>query len=246
MEANRRRGEASKENIYDHALEGPALRREAVAADPAFTLVAVASLGLGIGANTAIFQLLDTVGLRTLPVQNPQQLATVKIANRDRVSGAFSSEHPDITNPQWEQIREHQQAFSGIAAWSNETFNLARGGQVRNAQGIWVSGDFFNVLGVPPVLGRVFTAADDRRGCGSPRVVISYSFWQREFGGQASALGKTLTLNGYPFAVIGVTREGFNGIEVARVSTSPCRFAQRQRSKPSTRGSTGAMAGGWL
>jgi putative ABC transport system permease protein len=184
--------------------------------NPAFTIVAVASLGLGIGANTAIFQLLNTVRLRTLPVQDPQQLATVKIANREWASGAFSSEHPDITNPQWEQIREHQQAFSGIAAWSGETFNLARGGQVRNAQGVWVSGEFFNVLGVPPVLGRVFSAADDRRGCGSPGVVISYSFWQREFGGQPSALGKTLTLNGYPFAVIGVTREGFNGIEVGK------------------------------
>jgi len=136
--------------------------------NPVFTLVATLSLALGIGANTAIFQLLDAVRLRTLPVKNPQELAEVKIADRSWGSGSFSSRHAEITNPMWELIRKQQQAFSGIFAWSNETFNLARGGQARNAEGLWVSGDAFNVLGVPPVLGRVFTAADDRRGCGSP------------------------------------------------------------------------------
>jgi predicted permease len=179
-------------------------------------LVATLSLALGIGANTAIFQLLDAVRLRTLPVRNPQELAEVKIADRNWASGGFSSRHPEITNPQWELIREQQRAFSGIAAWSNETFNLARGGQVRNAQGIWVSGDFFNVLGVPPALGRVFTAAEDRRGCGSPGVVISYSFWQREFGGGASILGRTITIEKHPFEVIGVTPSDFYGVEMGR------------------------------
>src|SRR6266404_783925 len=129
-----------------------------------FAAAAILSLALGIGANTAIFQLLDAVRLRTLPVKNPQELAEVKIADFNWGSGNFSSRHPEITNPMWELIRKQQQAFSGIFAWSNETFNLARGGQARNAEGLWVSGDSFNVLGVPPILGRVFTAADDRRG----------------------------------------------------------------------------------
>ena len=184
--------------------------------NPVFTLVATLSLALGIGANTAIFQLLDAVRLRTLPVKNPQELAEVKIADRSWGSGSFSSRHPELTNPMWELIRNQQQAFSGIFAWSSDTFNLARGGQARNAQGLWVSGDAFNVLGVPPILGRVFTAADDRRGCGSPGVVISYPFWQREFGGQASAVGSKLSLDGHPFEVIGVTPAGFFGLEVGR------------------------------
>ncbi len=184
--------------------------------NPAFTLVAALSLALGIGANTAIFQLLDAVRLRTLPVKNPQELVEVKIADRNWASGAFTSQHPEITNPQWELIRKQQEAFSGIFAWSGDTFNLAHGGQARFAQGLWVSGDFFNVLGVPPVLGRVFTPADDHRGCGSPGVVISYPFWQREFAGLASALGTKLTLDGHPFEVIGVTPPGFFGVEVGR------------------------------
>jgi putative ABC transport system permease protein len=184
--------------------------------NPVFTLVATLSLALGIGANTAIFQLLDAVRLRTLPVRNPQELAEVKIADRSWASGNFSSRHPEITNPQWELIRNQQQAFSGIFAWSSDNFNLARGGQARYAQGLWVSGEAFNVLSVPPVLGRVFTAADDRRGCGSPGVVISYPFWQREFGGQATALGSKLSLDGHPFEVIGVTPAGFFGVEVGR------------------------------
>src|SRR5262245_905521 len=173
--------------------------------NPAFTLVATLSLALGIGANTAVFQLLDAVRLRLLPVRNPQVLAEVKIADRNWALGGFSSRHPQITNPQWELIRNQQQAFSGIFAWSSDTFNLARGGQARHAQGLWVSGDAFQVLGVTPVLGRVFTAADDRRGCGSPGVVISYPFWQREFGGQATALGSKISLDSHPFEVIGVT-----------------------------------------
>jgi putative ABC transport system permease protein len=120
---------------------------------PGFTAVAVISLALGIGANTAIFQLLNAVRLRSLPVLNPNELAEVKIANTDSRSGAFSSSHPSITNPQWEYIRDHQEAFSGVFAWSEDTFNLAQGGQVRPARGLWVSGDFFKVLGVAPVLG---------------------------------------------------------------------------------------------
>jgi hypothetical protein len=161
-----------------------------------FATIAIASLTIGIGANTTIFQLLDAIRLRSLPVKNPQQLANVHIANREWSSGSFSSSYPQLTNPLWEQLRDHQQAFSGIAAWSDMGFNLARGGEAREANGLFVSGDLFNVLGVAPVLGRVFTSADDRRGCASPGAVISYTFWQKEFGGDPSAVGRSLTLEG--------------------------------------------------
>ncbi len=179
-----------------------------------FACIAIASLTIGIGANTTIFQLLDAIRLRSLPVTNPQELASVHVANREWSSGSFSGSYPQLTNPLWEQLRDHQQAFSGIAAWSDMAFNLARGGEARFANGLWVSGDFFQVLGVTPVLGRVFTAADDQRGCAAPGAVISYAFWEREFAGDPAVVGRTLTLEGHLFPVIGVTPASFFGVEV--------------------------------
>jgi putative ABC transport system permease protein len=132
---------------------------------PGFALIAILSLALGIGANTAIFQLLDTVRLRTLPVKHPEQLATVRIGNRTNPSGRTMGRYPQITNPQWDLIRGQQQGFSGIFAWSAGRLNLAHGGEVREASALWVSGDFFNVLGIKPEVGRLLSAADDRRGC---------------------------------------------------------------------------------
>jgi putative ABC transport system permease protein len=184
--------------------------------NPGFAVVAILSLALGIGANTAIFQLIDAVRLRTLPVARPQELSIVRIADRKWASGNFSSRYNQLTNAQWEQIRDHQKAFSRLAVWSAEGWDLAVGGEARYAQGIWVSGDFFNVLEVPPVLGRVFSNEDDVKGCGSPGAVISYSFWQREYGGQASVLGRKISLEGHPFEIIGVTAPGFYGVDVGR------------------------------
>jgi putative ABC transport system permease protein len=181
-----------------------------------FTTVAVLSLVLGIGANTAIFQLLDAVRMRTLPVQNPQELAEVRIADLTGARGSFSSWHPPVTNPIWEEIRKQQQGFSGIFAWGSDGFNLTTGGEARGARALWVSGDIFNVLGVRPVLGRVFTTADDQRGCGTPGAVISYSFWQREYGGEPSVIGRKLTLDYHPVEIIGVTPASFSGLEVGR------------------------------
>jgi putative ABC transport system permease protein len=181
-----------------------------------FTLVALLSLALGIGANTAIFQLLDAVRLRNLPVRDPQQLAEVRIANREWASGSFTGRRSMVTYPLWEQIRDQQQGFSSIFTWGDDTFNLAQGGQARYAQGLWVSGDFFNTLGVPAVLGRVFTNADDQRGCGSAGAVISYSFWQREFGADSAVIGRKLALNGRPFEIIGITPASFFGLEAGR------------------------------
>jgi putative ABC transport system permease protein len=182
--------------------------------NPGFTAVAVLSLALGIGANTAIFQLIDAIRLRTIPAKNPRELAIVRIVDRSWNSGNFSSNYAELTFPIWDQIRQRQQAFSSISVWSNDQFNLASGGEAHYAQGIWVSGDFFHVLGVQPILGRLLSPADDQPGCGAAAVDISYSFWQRHFGGQASVLGKRLTLNGYPFEIIGVTPPGFYGVSV--------------------------------
>jgi predicted permease len=183
--------------------------------NPGFAAVALLSLALGIGANTAIFQLLDAVRLRMLPVSHPQELAEAQLTNKHGRMGSFFNDHAMLTYAQWEQIRNHQQAFSGAFAWAPDTFNLAPRGEVHLVPGIWVSGDFFNVLGVQSILGRTFTAADDQRGCGSgPGVVVSYAFWQRELGGEASAIGRKLAIDYHPLEVLGVTPASFFGLDV--------------------------------
>jgi putative ABC transport system permease protein len=182
--------------------------------NPGFAAVAVLSLALGIGANTAIFQLVNAVRLRTLPVDRPEQLAYIDFAKGSMRSGWFSTRSARLTSGQWEQIHDRQQAFSGTFAWSASKFNLATGGEARYAEGVFVSGDFFRVLGVQPLLGRTLGADDDRPGCGSPSAVVSYSFWRRELGGGADVLERTVTLDGRKFPVIGVTGPDFFGVEV--------------------------------
>jgi predicted permease len=181
---------------------------------PGFTLVAVLTLALGIGANTAIFQLIDSIRLRTIPVKNPQELGTIRIADRHWGSGQFSSQYSQLTFAIWEQIRKRQEGFAEIAVWSDQRFNLATGGEVRNAKGIRVSGDFFHVLGVQPILGRLLGPEDDQPGCSMSGANISYAFWQRNFAGDPSVVGKKLTLDSNSFQVIGVTPPGFNGISI--------------------------------
>jgi putative ABC transport system permease protein len=184
--------------------------------NPAFAVVATLSLALGIGANTAIFQLLDAVQFRMLPVAHPQDLVEVYLPEDAFRSGNFNGRRVMLTNPIWEQIRANQQAFSGIFAWNVKTFDLADGGPSRPAEGLWVSGGFFEVLGVAPFAGRLLTPDDDVRGCASPGVVISYPFWQREYGGQASAIGRTIRLDGHQFEIVGVTPPQFFGVEPGR------------------------------
>src|SRR5262249_54013348 len=164
--------------------------------NPGFAIVAILSLALGVGANTAIFQLVDAVRFRALPVTSPEALVEIKIAKGDSRSGAFMGRHPILTNMLWERIRDRQEAFSGVFAWGTPDFELSAGGESRRAQGLWVSGDFFRTLDVRPVIGRVLTVADDRRGCAAPPAVISYGFWQREYGGSGSAVGRTILLDG--------------------------------------------------
>jgi putative ABC transport system permease protein len=182
---------------------------------PAFTLVAIISLTLGIGANTAMFQLLNALVLRPLPIPQPQQLVEVRLPERDldRARGNMFR-YPAMSHPLWERLRDRQDAFSGMLAYADENVNLSPTGEVRRAQGLWVSGSYFSVLGVTPAAGRVFTPADDRRGCGMPGAVVSHDFWQRELGGNAEAIGRTLTVNAVKVDVIGVAPAGFFGVQV--------------------------------
>jgi putative ABC transport system permease protein len=180
-----------------------------------FTTVAILSLALGIGANTAIFQLVDAVRLRTLPVRAPQELVELRMADMKGARGGFWRS-PSVTYPIWEQVRDRQQALNGVFAWGTDTANLAPGGEVRNARMLYVSGEFFNTLGVNASLGRVFTTADDQKGCGSSGVMLSHDFWQREFGGDANVIGRKLTISDHAFEIVGVTPANFFGMEVGR------------------------------
>ena len=171
---------------------------------PGFTAIAVLSLALGIGANTSIFTIINAVMLRSLPVEDPSRLVQIK-----------QGDNSVLTNPIWEQIRDHQQAFSGALAYSDTRFDLADGGESHFAQGVWVSGDYFRVLGVAPMKGRVFNQFDDRRGAPA-LAVLSYSFWQRRYGSDPGIVGKTLRLNRVPFQIVGVTPPWFKGLNLDR------------------------------
>jgi predicted permease len=197
--------------LRDLSQAGRVLRRS-----PGFTAVAILSLALGIGANAAIFQLLNAVRLRSLPVANPQDLAEVRIAGGNDIMGFHLRPYFQITNPLWEQIREHQEAFSGIFAWGDDSFAVGQGTEMRRFNGLWVSGDLFSVLGVAPVKGRLFTASDDRPGCGQGGAVISYAFWQNYFGGEDSVIGRRLMIEDQPHTVIGVTPPEFFGLVVGK------------------------------
>ena len=185
--------------LQDIRLAGRQLR-----ASPLVSAVAILSLALGIGANTAIFSIVNSLLLRPLPVDQPQQLVTL-------TDGSW-------TNPIWEQIRERPELFDGAFAWSETRFNLASGGEAEFVDGMWASGSLFETLGVRPTLGRTFVLADDRRGGGPDGAiaVISYDFWQRRFGGAADVVGRTLNVERVPFTVVGVTPPDFFGPEVGR------------------------------
>jgi predicted permease len=179
---------------------------------PGFTAVAVLTLALGIGVNTAIFSLIDAVMLRTLPVEKPGELFQVQVGNVDEGGGGSGGESP-LTTEMWEQLRDQRDIFSSPFAWALTGFDLAEGGTTRHVSGLWVSGGFFSVLGLRPAAGRLIADSDDRRGC--PAVaVLSYGFWQERYGGAKSAVGSTLSLDSHPFEVIGVAPPGFFGTEV--------------------------------
>src|SRR5262249_1923127 len=152
----------------------------------------------GIGANTAIFSLINAVMLKSLPVRDPQQLVEVRLG-RSAFSGTFS-------NPVWEQIRNHQNIFGGVIAYSTRPYNLATGGETRFIDGLTASGSYFDVLGIKAIIGRTFTRDDDRRGCGDagPVAVLGYGFWQSHYGGTSDVLGKSIALDGKNFTIIGV------------------------------------------
>ncbi len=174
---------------------------------PGFTTVAVGTLALGIGANTAIFSLINAVMLRKLPVRNPHELVQLTTVGPYGVSS--------FSYPGFKRLRDENHVFSGMLAigWLNG-LDATVNGESESVLGRIVSGNFFSLLGVNPVRGRIFSSEDDQTPRGSPVAVISYDYWKRRFGLDASAVGKSITLNGTRFTIVGVTPAGFSGIEV--------------------------------
>ena len=181
-----------------------------IARNPGFTAVVVLTLALGIGANTALFSLLDAILLRTLPVKQPEQLVVVGAS----VPGQPGRGSSPFSYPVFRELREKNSAFSGMFARSVTPMSMSGVGQTERVLGELVSGNFFSVLGVNPHLGRVFAEADDQTPGTHPVAVISYNFWQRRFGADPGIVGQTMSLNGYPFTVIGVAGQGFQGVEI--------------------------------
>jgi predicted permease len=185
--------------------------------NPTFAVVAILTLALGTGANAAIFQLVNAVRLRTLPVERPDTLVSVGIDmhGSERVGRGYRG-RSFHTEPLWQQIRAQQQAFETLFAWGTDEWDLATEGELRPARGLYASGNYFQALGVRPFVGRVFTEADDTKGCGNPGAVLSHGFWQAAYGANPNVIGRTITLDRQPFDIIGVTPPGFFGVEVGR------------------------------
>jgi predicted permease len=179
-----------------------------------FTLVAVASLALGIGANTAIFTLLDQLILRLLPVRDPEQL--VMIWTTGPHIGSNRGLH-QASYPMYQDFQQKAQAFSYVFCRRQTTLSVSFGGQTERIDGELVSGNYFQALGVKAALGRVFTPEeDDRVYKGHPVVVLSYAYWVTRFAADPNVIGQKMTVNDYPMTIVGVSAAGFNGLDPAR------------------------------
>ncbi len=194
---------------------------------PGFTAVAVVSLAIGIGANTAIFSLVDKVLIRKLPVEEPDRLVVVSATRGQGIS--TTSSFADFVD-----YRDRNEVFEGLVATFQRALTLSDGGQAERIQGLIVSGNYFSVLGVRPAHGRGFLPEEDETASTHPVVVIGYGLWQRRFGADPGLVGRTVSLNAYPYTVVGIAPPGFNGtvagsapdafvplMMMGRIATSP-------------------------
>ena len=182
-----------------------------LAKNPAFASVVVLTLALGIGANAAIFSLLDTVLLQSLPVTNPDQLAVLSVYDPKDGPKNDSS----FSYPMYVDLRDRNSVFSGVIARSGAQMNVSYGDQTERVRGEIVTGNFFEVLGVKPWAGRLFTPDDDRTPGAHPVAVLSYGFWERRFAKDPNLIGKTILVNETPLTVLGVTPPGFYGVDLS-------------------------------
>jgi len=174
---------------------------------PAFTLITVVSLAIGIGANTAIFSLANAILLRPLPIHQPGRVVTITSAHQ----------HLPVSYQTYKDFRDRNQVLSGLLCWGELPLSLGLDQQAiqvsGHVSGMLVSGNYFSVLGVQPALGRFFAPEEDRTPGTHPVTVISHGMWQRRFGGDVGVIGRTIILNGHPFSIIGVAPQGFTSTQ---------------------------------
>src|SRR5215510_471120 len=175
---------------------------------PGFTLIAVVTLALGIGANTAVFTLIEGAFLRPFPIAEPERVVALSLKTKSGELNAFSY-------PYYKDFRDRNEVLSGVIAHSFAQFHLSHNGDNQYVHGYVVTGNYFDVLGVQPALGRAFTPEEDREKLAHPVVVISHGCWQRRFGGDPGIVGQEVILNNHKFKIVGVAPKGFQGMMLA-------------------------------
>ncbi len=208
---------------------------------PGFTVVAVLTLALGIGANTAIFSFIDGILLRSLPVKDPQQLVVLRWSAHTRPKLKGHSDYGDCLNlsgdcsfslPFFKNLRDHANSFSGMAAFAGPLdYDFSGNGPASMAQGQYVSGDFFSTLGVNAILGRPLGASDDSPSA-PPAIVLSFAYWQRAFGADRSAVGRVVRLNNISTVIVGVAEPRFTNLTPGKTIDFFMPFSVADRIRP--------------
>jgi len=206
--------------------------------NPGFTFVAILTLAFGIGANTAIFTLLDKVLMRPLPVEQPQELVTF-VKDSGGAPAVFSY-------PMYADLRDHPEVMSGVIAYHQRPFSLSDGNHTERVTGQIVSGNYFAVLGVRPAVGRFFLPEEDRTPSTHPVAVISHGLWQRRFGADPAAIGQTISLNAYRYTVVGVAPSEFTGTTRGTVSDVYVPTMMQPQTQPGGGSSLENRNWGWL
>src|SRR5262245_15372341 len=181
---------------------------------PLFAAIAITSVALGIGANAAVFTLLDQVVLRLMPVKDPSALVQVTVPDHSESYGGGMGDGTELSYPMYTDFRDHNAVFDGMFCRYTDAMHVGDGGRSERVNGEMVSGSFFQVLGVGAAIGRTLEPSDDRVVSGSPVAVLSYDYWRARFGGAREVVGRKLVINGHPFTIVGVSHQGFDGIDL--------------------------------
>src|SRR6185369_17277843 len=197
----------------DRAWRSLRLAARNLTRSPGFSGVAIVTLALGIGVNTLLFSLVDQLLLRNLPVRDPQSL--VVFHGNFITPGMYraAERYLSFSWPKYKDFRDRSQVFSGVAARLAIQGTLEHGSAAEKVDVELVSGNYFDVVGVGPVIGRVFTTEDNRSSMGHPLVVLGYTYWQRRFAGDRTIVGQKVRVNGMPMTVVGISAQGFHSID---------------------------------
>lgn len=201
--------------------------------NPGFTFVAILSLALGIGANTAIFSLMNQILLRLLPVERPREVVQLDHTGPNRGS---TWNDKSWSYFMYRDLRDKATSLAGLVGHFPTSFSFSEGGQTERVRGDIVSGNYFQVLGVQPTIGRLLTPEDDKKLGAHPVAVITHGFWVQRFGGNPDVLNKKVLINGQPFTIIGVAERGFNGLDLGRYTDVMAPITMKKQLTPTWNG----------